>query len=129
MQSNFRKQLTQTDGSPLPSCMTYEPEANKLSILPIACPATGITNQALYIELKFEAWFENFAGVPSNFKASNNFTTFEIIIVDPNSCKGYYLLPTSSNSLTQVVFDQEYINTDAQVQIVQRQYQCSLYNQ
>ncbi len=37
--------------------MTYEPVANKLSIRPSLCPATDIANQALYIELKFEAWF------------------------------------------------------------------------
>jgi hypothetical protein len=104
--------------------MTYEPVANKLSIRPTLCPATGIANQALYIELKFEAWFENVDGLPSNFKASNAFTTFVIIIADPKACKGFFLLPKSFNSLTQVVFDQEYVNTDTQVQVIQEQYQC-----
>ena len=80
--------------------MTYEPVANKLSIRPTLCPATGIANQALYIELKFEAWFENVDGLPSNFKASNAFTTFVIIIADPKACKGFFLLPKSFNSLS-----------------------------
>ena len=72
--------------------------------------------------MKFEAWFENVDGLSSNFKASNAFTTFVIIIADPNACKGFFLLPKLSNSLTQVVFDQEYVNTDTQVQVIQEQY-------
>jgi len=72
-------------------------------------------NQAFYIELKFEAWFANLEGLTPDFKASHAFSTFEIIVGDPNACKGSYLLPSLSNSLTSVLFDEEYFNLDTQV--------------
>ena len=64
--------------------MTFDTLSLFLTVQPTLCPViTAFPDQALYIEVKYEAWFENLDPLVPNFKTNHAFTVFSITIAKP----------------------------------------------